>query len=91
MLGISVSAFAKSTRDGTMPNPFTSVGLIASIIPTFCVNTSYVPGFLLFELIANPVLALPWGSKSTTRHDLPDMDNAVARFTAVVVLPTPPF
>src|SRR6185295_19526220 len=38
-----------------------------------------------------PVLALPWGSASMIRTRLPQAASAVARFTAVVVLPTPPF
>src|SRR5713101_4513889 len=38
-----------------------------------------------------PVLALPWGSASTISTRLPQAASAVARLTAVVVLPTPPF
>ena len=36
-------------------------------------------------------MALPWGSRSTTRTRRPDSASAAPRFTAVVVLPTPPF
>src|SRR5260221_11500554 len=39
----------------------------------------------------SPVLALPCGSKSMTRTRFPTAASAVARLTAVVVLPTPPF
>src|SRR3954466_10622200 len=39
----------------------------------------------------SPVLALPCGSKSLTRIRSPEAASAVARLTAVVVLPTPPF
>ncbi|MFC5039826.1 hypothetical protein [Ornithinimicrobium kibberense] len=39
----------------------------------------------------NAVLALPWGSMSTTRTRRPASAMAAAMFTAVVVLPTPPF
>src|SRR5215475_5755370 len=38
-----------------------------------------------------PVLALPWGSRSTTRTRRPQAARAVARLIVVVVLPTPPF
>src|SRR5215470_17070884 len=38
-----------------------------------------------------PVLALPWGSASMISTRLPQAASAVAKFTAVVVLPTPPF
>src|SRR5439155_12907871 len=38
-----------------------------------------------------PVLALPCGSRSTTRTRRPVAAKAVARLPAVVVLPTPPF
>ena len=37
------------------------------------------------------VLALPWGSRSITRTCSPWSASAAAMFTAVVVLPTPPF
>ena len=39
----------------------------------------------------SPVEAFPWGSRSTTRTRRPDSARAAPRFTAVVVLPTPPF
>src|SRR5687767_381936 len=39
----------------------------------------------------SPVLALPCGSRSTTSTRWPAAASAVARLTAVVVLPTPPF
>src|SRR3954463_8580488 len=39
----------------------------------------------------SPVLALPCGSRSMTRMRCPAAASAVARLTAVVVLPTPPF
>src|SRR3954470_763187 len=38
-----------------------------------------------------PVLALPCGSRSITSTRSPEAASAVARLTAVVVLPTPPF
>src|SRR5215471_3848800 len=39
----------------------------------------------------NPLVALPWGSMSTRRTRLPCKASPAARFTEVVVLPTPPF
>src|SRR5690606_25968268 len=39
----------------------------------------------------SPVLALPWGSRSTISTRSPIAASAVARLIAVVVLPTPPF
>ena len=39
----------------------------------------------------SPVVALPWGSRSTTSTRNPSSASAAPRFTAVVVLPTPPF
>ena len=38
-----------------------------------------------------PMVALPWGSRSTSRVRLPSWERAAAKFTEVVVLPTPPF
>src|SRR4051794_30792005 len=38
-----------------------------------------------------PVVALPCGSRSTTRTRYPSSASAAPRLTAVVVLPTPPF
>ena len=39
----------------------------------------------------SPVLRLPWGSRSTTSVRKPRSARQAPRFTAVVVLPTPPF
>ena len=44
----------------------------------------------LFDL-PNPVVALPWGSRSITKIFFPFFAKAVARFITVVVFPTPPF
>src|SRR2546422_8758844 len=38
-----------------------------------------------------PVVALPWGSRPTRRVERSARASPAARFTAVVVLPTPPF
>src|SRR5687767_5382084 len=38
-----------------------------------------------------PIVALPCGSRSTSRTRWPTCASPAARFTAVVVLPTPPF
>src|SRR5437879_6311739 len=37
------------------------------------------------------MVAFPWGSKSTSSTRFPACESAAARFTLVVVLPTPPF
>src|SRR6266581_2621858 len=39
----------------------------------------------------SPVVALPWGSRSMSRVGRSARARPAARFTAVVVLPTPPF
>src|SRR5437660_8257783 len=39
----------------------------------------------------NELVAFAWGSRSTSKIRLPNSANAAPRFTAVVVLPTPPF
>ena len=38
-----------------------------------------------------PMVALPWGSRSTSRTRRRAAPSEAARFTLVVVLPTPPF
>src|SRR5271156_2183905 len=38
-----------------------------------------------------PLVVLPWGSMSTSKTELPSIAKEAPRFTAVVVLPTPPF
>jgi hypothetical protein len=38
-----------------------------------------------------PLLAFPWGSRSTSSVRLSAAATLAATFTAVVVLPTPPF
>src|SRR5436305_2179455 len=45
----------------------------------------------LRALMPRPVVALPWGSRSTTKTRYPSSARAAPRLTAVVVLPTPPF
>src|SRR5206468_9253358 len=39
----------------------------------------------------NELVAFAWGSRSTSKTRYPSSANAAPRFTAVVVLPTPPF
>jgi hypothetical protein len=41
--------------------------------------------------IPRPVVAFPWGSQSISNDLFPDAAIDAARFTAVVVFPTPPF
>ncbi|SKT47912.1 Uncharacterised protein [Mycobacteroides abscessus subsp. abscessus] len=54
-------------------------------------STSYDEGVPARWSAPSAVLALPWGSRSITRTLSPCSAIAAARFTAVVVLPTPPF
>ena len=54
-------------------------------------STSYEVTCLAPVRTPRPVLALPCGSRSISSTELPAAANAVARLTAVVVLPTPPF
>ena len=42
-------------------------------------------------LIPTPDVAFPWGSASTNKTRCPKPAMTAARFTAVVVFPTPPF
>src|ERR671912_2548061 len=44
-----------------------------------------------FRSIPKPLVAFPWGSRSTTSVRMPLRASTLARFTTVVVLPTPPF
>ena len=87
----SSSAPDKSTVDGTtlrLGMPDATVAWLMVADPRM---TSYVPVFRAEGGTPRPVLALPWGSKSISNTDWPTATKAVARFTAVVVLPTPPF
>ena len=54
-------------------------------------STSYVDGSPRWCSTPSAVEALPWGSRSMTSTRSPCWASAAAMFTAVVVLPTPPF
>src|SRR3954447_3901525 len=58
---------------------------------TLSIKQSYTSGTPAWCGTLRPVEALPCGSRSTTRTRLPCSAKATARFTVVVVLPTPPF
>ena len=53
-------------------------------------SASYTP-LLTVLSTPMPLVALAWGSKSHSSTRLPAALTAAARFTQVVVLPTPPF
>ena len=44
-----------------------------------------------FLLTPRPLVVFPWGSMSMSSTRLPSWATQADRFTAVVVLPTPPF
>src|SRR5687768_5433273 len=68
----------------------TRVGKIFSAMPAWPRSGSYK---LSPSSSCNPkeLVALPWGSRSMSRMRKPSSARAQPRFTAVVVLPTPPF
>ncbi len=53
--------------------------------------TSYMVCSIFRGLIPRPVLALPWGSRSTTKRPEPKIGQRGAQVDGVVVFPTPPF
>src|SRR5258708_40298372 len=46
---------------------------------------------MAFLSMPTPVVVLPWGSMSTSKTRRPMSASEAPRFTAVVLLPTPPF
>src|SRR3954468_24852280 len=68
-----------------------STGWATSASGTLSIRQSYTSGTPAWCGTLSPVEALPCGSRSTTRTRLPCSARATARFTVVVVLPTPPF
>ena len=84
----STEAAASSLEAGiTSPN---SVGTMHSAALLSVISMSYVFGRVVFDT-PMPELAFPWGSQSTSSTFLSIRFSAAARFTLVVVLPTPPF
>ncbi len=63
---------------------------MAFSVSTPLMSTSYTP---LLRVLSTPMpeVALAWGSKSHSSTRSPFAFSAAARFTQVVVLPTPPF
>jgi hypothetical protein len=88
----SISAPARSRLAGTSRTLSLS-GTVTTVwaIGVSSMSTSYTPGLSVRLDTPSPVVALPCGSRSTTRTLLPSSPRAAARFTTVVVLPTPPF
>src|SRR3954465_5700719 len=54
-------------------------------------RASYVERSTAARSMPKPLVAFPWGSRSIRRTASPEMARRLARFTTVVVLPTPPF
>src|ERR671919_2753510 len=61
---------------------------VAGALPT---RRSYVEASTVRWSSPSPVVALAWGSTSTTRMRCPRRASAAPTFTVVVVLATPPF
>ena len=87
---ISISAPAKSMEAGRMDNFFMSVLTTASSMETSSKSTSYSVSSNSTSLLS-PLVAFPWESASTSIVLYPLSARNAARFTAVVVFPTPPF
>ena len=86
------SAAVRSWFEGIsdMPGVFSSAMITeaASVSPS---NTSPVPRWIWDFSTPQPMVALPCGSMSMSSTRRRVAANEAARFTAVVVLPTPPF
>src|SRR5947209_5001953 len=76
--------------EGRTESLSTGVGWMASdaAVPP---RISYVPNLIAERSSPAPVVALPWGSRSTRRTRDPASARHAPRLTAVVVFPTPPF
>ena len=87
----SNSAPARCIDAGIRSKPGMTVGMITSVAGISFAKRSYTVGLSLSLSISRPVLAFPWASTSTNNTRISLAANAVARLTAVVVFPTPPF
>src|SRR5881394_3715843 len=85
------SAAVRSWLDGSSMKPPSATGTSAAASSDSPSSTSQAPRVSCALSIPLPMVALPWGSRSTrsTRRWVAASD--AARLTAVVVLPTPPF
>jgi hypothetical protein len=85
------SSLASAMRDGATNRFSCAVGRTMSSIDTEgSVMASYMPRSTV-DMSRYDIVLLAWGSRSMRRVGLPRIESAAARFTAVVVLPTPPF
>src|SRR5256714_6323530 len=91
MFAISTSAPARAIEDGMMSTPADGRWTMSSASVAEPTTASYTDRSRPTRSTPNPLVALPWGSKSITRTRSPARARYVARLTTVVVLPTPPF
>src|SRR5665647_3392950 len=92
MLTSSISAAARSMVAGSTESRGASgLDTTCHAISSCSISTSYVPRTPWRWSTPRAVEALPWGSMSTRRTLNPPLASEAARFTAVVVFPTPPF
>ena len=86
------SAAVRSWLEGISERPGVfSSGRITEAASTSPNNTSPVPRWICDFSMPQPMVALPCGSMSISSTLRRVAANEAARFTAVVVLPTPPF
>ena len=86
------SAAVRSWLEGISDRPgVDSSGRITEAASASPNNTSPVPRWICDFSMPQPMVALPWGSMSMSSTRRRVAANEAARFTAVVVLPTPPF
>src|SRR3990172_7241247 len=77
--------------EGTTKRSLVAVGVTTSSSRRSPRNTSYMECSTVRRSIPRPLVALAWGSVSTTSTRSPLAARAAARFTVVVDFPTPPF
>ncbi len=87
----STSAPASAIADGITSTPGDVPWTTSSARSTPSRRPSYIERSIAARSIPNPLVAFPCGSRSIRRTRSPEMARRLARFTTVVVLPTPPF
>src|SRR5210317_1733340 len=85
------SAAVRSPLEGSRSNSTASGCRMVSSIPRSPSMTSQAETCRRCGSMPQPVDAFPWGSRSTSSTGYFMLENAAARFTQVVVFPTPPF
>ena len=85
------SAAVRSWFDGSSDRPGICSGRIASAAVHAPTSTSPAPRSIEDLSTPQPMVALPCGSRSISSTRRRVAASEAARFTAVVVLPTPPF